>query len=161
MCDEIFVPDPAILSKCNPYDLSWIPLRRMSYSSKGRSPLTVGTSNTPNRRINDVTRGHILSSGALACEVYCCRVVGERHSSSKKTDSFEGSAAALRSSLFALGKPQQPPPCLLSDGNISGRSSPPSTSARLPLRSGGITSRFAVGRASGRDDRRPPPCIGL
>ena len=61
------------------------------------------------------------------------------------------------SSLFALGKPQQPPPCLLSDGNISGRSSPPSTSARLPLRSGGITSRFAVGRASGRDDRSSPP----
>ena len=61
------------------------------------------------------------------------------------------------SSLFALGKPQQPPPCLLSDGNISGRSSPPSTSARLPLRSGGITSRFAVGRASGRDDQRFPP----
>ena len=63
----------------------------------------------------------------------------------------------LRSSLFALGKPQQPPPCLLSDGNISGRSSPPSTSARLPLRSGGIKSRFAVGRASGRDDQRFPP----
>ena len=61
------------------------------------------------------------------------------------------------SSLFALGKPQQPPPCLLSAGNISGRSSPPSTSARLPLRSGGITSRFAVGRASGRDDQRFPP----
>ena len=34
---------------------------------------------------------------------------------------------------------------------------PPSTSARLPLRSGGITSRFAVGRASGRDDQRFPP----
>ena len=65
--------------------------------------------------------------------------------------------AIFRSSLFALGKPQQPPPCLLSDGNISGRSSPPSTSARLPLRSGGITSRFAVGRASGRDDQRFPP----
>ena len=65
--------------------------------------------------------------------------------------------ASLRSSLFALGKPQQPPPCLLSAGNISGRSSPPSTSARLPLRSGGITSRFAVGRASGRDDQRFPP----
>ena len=67
----------------------------------------------------------------------------------------------LRSSLFALGKPQQPPPCLLSAGNISGRSSPHSTSARLPLRSGGITSRFAVGQASGRDDQRPPPlcCI--
>ena len=42
-------------------------------------------------------------------------------------------------------------------GNISGRSSPPSTSARLPLRSGGIKSRFAVGRASGRDDRSSPP----
>ena len=35
--------------------------------------------------------------------------------------------------------------------------SPPSTSARLPLRSGGITSWFAVGRASGRDDQRFPP----
>ena len=65
--------------------------------------------------------------------------------------------SGLRSSLFALGKPQQPPPCLLSAGNISGRSSPPSTSARLPLRSRGITSRFAVGRASGRDDQRFPP----
>ena len=63
----------------------------------------------------------------------------------------------VSSSLFALGKPQQPPPCLLSAGNISGRSPPPSTSARLPLRSGGITSRFAVGRASGRDDQRFPP----
>ena len=40
---------------------------------------------------------------------------------------------------------------------LSGRSSPPSTSARFPLRPGGIKSRFAVGRASGRDDQRFPP----
>ena len=48
----------------------------------------------------------------------------------------------------------KPPSCLLSDGALWPLS-PPSTSARLLLRSGGITSRFAVGRASGRDNRSP------